>query len=83
MNAKPISEEGKATWSETGCIVIFGLIFFFAGAAMLVGTLLIPWLSSQASQQWREVPCTIIASTVKVHRGDDSTSYSFVAEFSY
>lgn len=83
MNAKPISEAGKSSWKETGCVVVFGLVFFSAGAAMLVFTLLLPWLSARAAQDWQEVPCTIIASEVEIHRGDDSTSYSVEAEFSY
>lgn len=50
---------------------------------MLVGFLLMPWLSARAATSWPEVPCTIVSSRVKEHRGDDSTSYSVEAEYTY
>ncbi len=83
MNAKPISESGKSTWRQTGCVVVFGLFFLTGGMFILIGLSLIPWLNCRASSDWQEVPCTIVSSDVEVHRGDDSTSYSVEAEFTY
>lgn len=83
MNAKPITEHEKSTWKQAGCLFLFGMVFFCVGVGVLIGTLLIPWLSSQAAQDWTEVPCTIVSSEVEIHRGDESTSYSVEAEFTY
>lgn len=83
MNAKPITEHEKSTWKQAGCLFLFGMVFFCAGVGVLIFTLLIPWLSSRASQNWSEVPCKIVASRVEIHRGDESTSYSVEAKYTY
>jgi hypothetical protein len=83
MNAKPISDDSKTTRKQTGCFVVSGLVFFGAGIAMLVGFQLLDWLSCRSAADWPGVPCTIVSSTVQEHRGDDSTSYSVEARFTY
>lgn len=82
MNAKPISETSKPSLGQTGCLVVFGLIFFIAGLAVIVTQVVMPWLSAKAAASWPEVGCVILSSDVETHRGD-TTTYSFEVEYEY
>lgn len=83
MNAKPISEKSTPTMMQTVGIMLFGSVFFIAGVCMLAFGILVPWLSSRAATDWRQVPCEIISSEVRRHDGDDSVSYSVEIEYQY
>ncbi len=73
--AKPISSVGT---SRTGVRFAAGFcgIFFAVGVVVFYFLTVRPLMSVLSAQNWISTPCTIVASRVQSHRGDDSTTYS-------
>ena len=82
MNAKPISEPAKPGCWSIGFLALFGSVFLFAGLAVIVTQVAMPWLSARAAADWPRVPCTILSSEIEEHRGD-STTYSVDIQYEY
>ena len=82
MNAKPISEPAKPGCWSIGFVALFGSLFLFAGLAVIVTQVAMPWLSARAAADWPRVPCTILSSEIEEHRGD-STTYSVDIQYEY
>ncbi|HYT31372.1 MAG TPA: DUF3592 domain-containing protein, partial [Thermoanaerobaculia bacterium] len=79
---KAISESAVSTPKALGCLVGFFAIFFFAG----LGTSLFfirPALKNIAARNWPEVPCVVISSDVRSHRGNKSTTYNVDILYEY
>jgi hypothetical protein len=79
-----------ATASKTGgaargriFLIAFGALFVLIGLGVTYATFLKPWLQQQDAKQWVSTPATVLESTVRSHRGDDSTTYSVYIAYQY
>lgn len=65
--------------------LLCGLFFMAIGLAITYGMLVSPMLKKRASEDWQQVPATVVFSEVGEHRGDDQdqTSYSVDIRYSY
>jgi hypothetical protein len=73
--AEPISTQAlkpKATW----VLVAFFSVFLAFGLVFVYFFLIRPLSLVVAARQWTATPCTVVSSSVRTHRGDDSTTYS-------
>lgn len=66
----------------TGCLVLFALPFAAVGVGV-VGYACFLAFQSLAASNWVEVPATINTAILNVNRGDDSTTYSVSATYTY
>ena len=68
--------------SGAGCLTLFGLPFAAVGVGMAWFTLstVMAW---HAMQEWEEVPARIEHAELEEHHGDDSTTYSVDARYTY
>ena len=64
-------------------LIIFGLIFAGAGAAMIKPLLITPLQKSVAAKSWNAVTATVVSSKVKSHDSDDGTTYSPYIAYRY
>jgi len=78
---KPISERPRAR-GRWILALVFGL-FLALGASMTWAFLLRPALKIAAARSWPVVPCQVLASGVRSHRGDKSTTYSVNILYAY
>lgn len=83
MNVEPISENKSSGCGGTVFGLIFGGIFFVAGASILWATFLNPLLRTHGSGDWLETQCTVITSELDVDNDGDSTKYRPRIEFEY
>ncbi len=67
----------------SGCLMLFGLPFMLAGAAMLYFLVLTPFFKYQESKNWLEKPCEIISSSLKTHSDSDGDTYSPEITYKY
>jgi hypothetical protein len=74
--------DGKDTRKGLGCLILFALPFAAVGAVMAVLIGMSFWESYQM-RQWVEVPAVIEDAALQTHHGDDSTSYSVTARYTY
>ncbi|MEO8615543.1 MAG: DUF3592 domain-containing protein [Luteolibacter sp.] len=80
---RKLSQPKKAaTPLAGGCLSLFGLPFFAAGAFMsfLYFSGLVQWWQAQ---RWEEVPCRIESAELKKSSDSDSTSYKTTAIYHY
>lgn len=63
-------------------ILLFG-IFLLAGCGFGFFMLVKPLTQSLISRDWKEVPCEILSSQVKVHDGEDGDTYSVDVNYAY
>ncbi|MEX2670701.1 MAG: DUF3592 domain-containing protein [Phycisphaeraceae bacterium] len=61
----------------------FFLIFTLFGGIFPVMFFIIPAINVWQAQNWQAIDCTILSSSVGVHRGSDSTTYSIDIEYEY
>lgn len=83
MNVEPISEQKSSGCGGLAFGLIFGGIFFLAGAFFFWMTFLNPLLRTQGSDDWLETQCTVITSELDVDHDDDGTTYRPRIEFEY
>lgn len=77
-------ERSGSKAGHPGCLMLFGLPFFLAGAFVFYMTVLAPWLSSQAAASWVATPCRIIHSEVTESRDSDGDrTYGVDIRFRY
>ena len=78
--ARAISKKSRG--GGAGCVVLFCLVLLVAGIGLLplLGR---PVLDALLARSWREVPCTILHSSVRSHTGDDSTTYNVEVFYEY
>jgi len=62
--------------ANAGCLALFFSIFFVVGLAAVSGLFIRPALKIMQAGSWQSVPCTIVSSQVRSHRGDKGTTYS-------
>lgn len=79
---KPLADRANKKLGA-GCLRLFFLPFFLAGAGMLYGFTIRPALTIIEARQWVETPCVIESSRVASHSGDDSTTYSIEITYRY
>lgn len=78
----PISE--KRSGDPTGCLVVFGLIFFLAGAVSFFFAFMQPALRIVAARSWTAVPCVISTSQVASTKDSDGdTTYRVNVTYNY
>jgi hypothetical protein len=78
-----ISKRAGARFAGPGCLVAFFLVFALVGSAFLVPFFIVPALKVVEARSWRAVPCTIRASEVATHAGDDGATYSVKLLYAY
>jgi hypothetical protein len=66
-----------------GCLALFFLVFFLAGAAALYFMVLRPARGLLASRSWVETPCVVQASRVGESSDSDGTTYRVEVEYTY
>ena len=80
--SRPISDRAGARFGQ-------GLATAFFGLFMLVGVIVFYFVSARpfsrilAARQWPAVPCTVVSSEVRSHRGDHGNTYSVNILYSY
>lgn len=77
------SDSPQATIVGTGCLAIFGLIFFLAGLMACYSLALYPKIQIWRSANWIEAPCTINELKIVEHPSSESTTYDIKAQYSY
>lgn len=82
MKDKPISKKPSPLFGQI-MMLLFGGIFFAAGAAFLWFVALVPFIKSNSSGDWIETLCTITSSEVQESRSDGSSTYKPQVEFEY
>ena len=82
MNAKPISESANPGCFSIGFVALFGSVFLFAGLAVIVTQVVMPWFSAKAAADWSQVPCKILSSDIEVRHGE-TTSHFVDIEYEY
>ena len=65
-----------------GCMILFGIPFFLAGAGILIYALWGFW-EWHKIQSWAPAEARILETNLEVHRGDDSTTYKVTAQYAY
>lgn len=76
------SIDGKDTRKGLGCLILFALPFAAVGVVMAVIIGMSLWEFYQM-RQWVEVPAVIQDAGLESHTGDDSTTYSVRARYTY
>jgi len=64
-------------------VTLFGGIFLLVGLGLIVVGPLETFYQHMRSAGWQRVPVTLHSINVESHRGDDSTTYSVEARYSY
>ena len=78
----PISQRRNAT--PTGCLVLFGLVFFLIGSSAFFFTFLQPLWQIQLAKSWTPIICVINSSQVGSSRDSDGdTTYHVEVEYSF
>ncbi len=80
MAMQPTDSNGNAL--GTGCAMLFGLPFALVGIVM-GGYIASLFYEAYAIRSWEPVPVRILSADVESHRGDDSTTYSLAARYTY
>lgn len=83
MSQETISSQKKSAGASVGCLGLFFLVFFTAGAALLWLFSIRPMLKVQDARTWPPVPCTVTESRVEESRDSDGTTYKAVITGSY
>ncbi|MDX1502682.1 MAG: DUF3592 domain-containing protein [Thermoanaerobaculia bacterium] len=79
---RPLREGVRGFKAPVAVVGLFGL-FFLVGTGMLLPFFVWPALDVLEARSWSQVPCEIVESGVRYHRGDDSTTYSVEVLFRY
>lgn len=66
-----------------GCLILFGIPFFAAGAFMLWTLVFSPLLQLSKSMGWVEAPCEITKSELKVNSDSDGNTYRPIIHYVY
>ena len=80
---KPISSRSKNSKAGRLIMVAFFSVFLLVGCGVTYALFVGPVLKIFAARNWTQVPCGIVSSRVKSHRGDDSTTYSVDVVYRY
>lgn len=83
LSQKPLADRAKSKQLGPGCLRLFFLPFFLAGAGMLYGFTLRPAWQIIEARGWVPTPCVVESSEVRSHAGDDSTTYSIEIRYRY
>jgi Protein of unknown function (DUF3592) len=72
----------KQEKAGVGCLVLFSLPFAGVGVVMtwLMVSTVLAW---HGMQSWDQAPAQILHAELEVHQGDDSTTYSVEARYTY
>ena len=65
---------------------IMGGAFMLVGGGLAFGLGVLPWLEARDSETWKEVPCTILTSSISSHRSsgkNSGTTYSLDIQYEY
>jgi len=73
----------KTQRNNWGCLVIFGLIFVFAGLAAVWSFALPGVRDFIRCRNWVATPCVMLRSEVETVRGEDSDTYRIAVKYRY
>lgn len=74
--------KGKIKKSGLG-LVLFGFIFFAAGAGISYPLLVRPLWNTWQARSWTQTPCKVISARVQSHDSDDGTTYKVDILYEY
>ena len=66
-----------------GCLLLFFLVFFLAGSAVLCFFTILPVARSMLARGWPTARCVVVSSEVERHRSDDGTTYRVKIVYDY
>ncbi len=70
--------------AAAGCVMVgFFLVFLAAGAAVMWFVMGRALMRVGEAKSWTATPCTVLASEVVTHAGDDGNTYSALVRYSY
>lgn len=78
-----ITSRASKPGQGSGCLALFCLVFFLAGAGFFVPFFAVPGWQAVESLSWPSAPATVLESGVESHAGDDSTTYSVRVLYRY
>ena len=76
VEPEPISAKATNQVKAVWILPAFFSVFFLIGVGITYPLFFRPMLRIEAAKSWLAVPCTIISSEIRSHRGDKSTTYS-------
>lgn len=82
VTGTPLSDKGKRSLPRLFLVLLFGA-FLLAGGSFGYFFFLKPLLNSWSAKTWNTVSCTVEASEVRTHSGDDGDTYSVYVRYNY
>ena len=83
MAKRALSNQTKDSRSGGCAMVLFGLVFAGAGAAMFVFMTVLPVAGMLSATGWEPVPCTVVSSQVTTNSDSDGTTYGVEITYRY
>lgn len=80
---KPVSERARARTAGAGCMRLFFLVFFLAGAGVLWVMTLGPLVKIALARSWVPTPARVISSRVAAHSDSDGSTYRVDILYAY
>jgi hypothetical protein len=74
---------GKVTTRRSGCLMLFGLLFFLVGTGIFVFTAIPALLEFADMRQWQSTDGVLTQAALETSRGKDSTTYRATASYHY
>jgi hypothetical protein len=79
----PLSSRREPKSTPWGCLVLFFLVFLFAGLAASWSLLVRPVSGLLAAQGWAEASCTVLESRVEESSDSDGSTYRVFVRYAY
>lgn len=81
-DVRPISDRANGNFPLRFAILFFGL-FMLVGLVIFFALFIRPCWEILIARQWQAIPCIVISSEVKSHRGNHGNTYSVNILYSY
>jgi hypothetical protein len=64
-------------------LILVGALFTLIGIGIALSSEVLPRRKWEASRKWTSTTCTILESSLKINKGEDSESYSIIVRYRY
>ena len=81
-DASSISQAALPGKPRIGAFLFFG-VFFLGGVGAAIPLFILPLVHLVEARSWQSVPCTVVSSSVRSHRGEDGDTYSVDIRYDY